>query len=186
MAGLVRFVDWYIGLGWREKIVVAVVAAAGVFLASFLVAMAVLPFLTGPQEDAPQQGANETATPAVSAEATSSDPDINMEVTDVRWVGERAVAEGRWWGDTDISSVHCDLFEGNEETQRSTRWWDRSVATSMDWSRRTFSQDFVAAEGADTEEQIDPASEYSVTCSAYFSGGWSMATTRPVEGAPPG
>lgn len=185
-----RIVDWYLGLGWREKIVVAVAAAAGVFLASFLIAMAVLPFLVGPQdEEIPQQRGAATAPPDVTqpeGEGTLSDPDINLEVTDARWVGEKVVVEGRWWGATGISSVDCDLFEGNENAQRATRWWDRSVTASMDWTRHTFSQDFVEAEGGETQEPIDPASEYSVTCSAYFSGGWSMAASGQVAGTPPG
>jgi hypothetical protein len=90
------------------------------------------------------------------------------------------VVRGRWWGDVDISSVHCDLFEGNENSQRSTRWWDRPAAASMDWSEKTFSQNFVEADGRNAGEPIDPASEYSVACSAYFSEGWPMGATSPV------
>lgn len=184
-----RLVDWYLGLGWREKIVVAVAAAAGVFLASFLIVMAALPFLVGPQDEVPEEPARATAPPAAttaSAETAYSDPDINMKVTDARWIGEKVVVNGRWWSDIDISSVHCDLFEGDANTQRATRWWDRSVAVSMDWSGQTFSQDFVEAKGEVAGEPIDPGSEYSVMCSAYFSGGWSMAASDSVEGMPPG
>ena len=181
-------VDWYLGLGWREKLVVGLATAVGLFLASFLVSMAVLPFLVSPQSDEPSQQADATV-PEVTQpgeEASLLDPDFNMKVTEARWVGQKAVVEGRWWGDTDISSMHCDLFEGNEDVQRAIRWWDRSVAASMDWSEKTFSQDFVETPGGEPVDQLDPASEYTVTCSGYFSGGWSMATTVPVEGTPPG
>jgi len=90
------------------------------------------------------------------------------------------VVEGTWEGE--VSSVHCDLLEGGT-SGRSTRWWDRSVGTRMDWSRRTFTQEFVAAEGSG--ESLDPEASYSVTCVGSFSSGWSTGAQTQVEGEPP-
>jgi hypothetical protein len=95
------------------------------------------------------------------------------------------VVEGTWSGDLALSSVHCDLLEGGE-SGRSTDWWDRSVGTDMSFSERTFSQEFVQAEGRKIEDPIDPESSYRVLCSGQFSGGWSTTDSAPVKGTPPG
>ena len=50
-----------------------------------------------------------------------------------------------WKGETEVSSVHCDLLEGGIAP---TRWWDRSVGTQMDWLGQTFIQEFVSARGS--------------------------------------
>ena len=81
--------------------------------------------------------------------------------------------------------MHCDLLEGGE-SGRSTDWWDRSVGTDMSFSKRTFSQEFVQAEGRKIEDPIDPESSYWVLCSGQFSSGWSMTDTAPVKGTPRG
>ena len=75
------------------------------------------------------------------------------------------------------------LLEGGE-SGRSTDWWDRSVGTDMSFSERTFSQEFVQAEGRKIEEPIDPESSYWVLCTGQFSGGWSMTDTAPVNRLP--
>ncbi len=107
-------------------------------------------------------------------------PGMDLQITRAEWVGDTVEVEGRWGGE--ISSVHCDLFEGDE--QRVTDWWDRSVVPSMAWSERTFTQVFVEAEEA--EEPIDPSARYSVTCLGTFPDGWSTNDSVLVGGEPSG
>lgn len=182
-----RFVDWYIGLGWKEKMVVAVASAVIVFLASFLTAMAVLPFFqAGNVDEEPRKRAQGTAPPTAataSADATSSEPVIEVKITEARWKGEKAVVEGSWTSDVELSSVHCDLLEGGT-SGKSVRWWDRSAGTDTDWPARTFTQEFVAAEGGGGS--LDEKSRYFVVCRGQFSDGWQTGNEAAVEGTPPG
>lgn len=110
--------------------------------------------------DAPSPGRWHHACTSVLDEQFATPPGMDLQITRAEWVGNTVEVEGRWGGE--ISSVHCDLFEGGEE-QRVTDWWDRSVPPAMSWSKRTFAQLFVAA-GRQAEEPIDPSTRYSVTC----------------------
>jgi len=69
-----------------------------------------------------------------------------------------------WKGE--VSSVHCDLWEGGT-AGAPTRWWDRSVGTQMDWSARTFTQEFVSARGSAAWEPLDPLADYDVECRGF-------------------
>jgi len=92
------------------------------------------------------------------------------------------VVEGTWRGD--LSSVHCDLMEG-DKAERAIDWWDRSVAAEQSFSDRTFSQEFVRAKGR-VKDRIEPEGEYKAVCSAQFSEGWSTGDYAPIAGRPPG
>lgn len=113
--------------------------------------------------------------------AAYTGPDIDLRISDARWEGGRPVVEGTWRGD--VSSVHCDLFEGGGEGI-ATDWWDRGGRTRMDWSKRTFTQEFVEAKGREIEDPIDPEASYGVACWALFSNGGQMGDEAPVEGTP--
>jgi hypothetical protein len=184
--------DWFSGLNLVQKVLAVLFAVLLLFSASYLVTSAVLWLAgAGDRADSPvEEGAvPESASPLSSASASASAgstiPDFAVEIAGARWEGGKAVVEGTWSGDLDISSVHCDLLEGGE-SGRSTDWWDRSVGTDMSFSERTFSQEFVEAGGRKIEQPIDPESSYWVLCSGQFSGGWSMTDTAPVKGTPPG
>jgi len=109
--------------------------------------------------------------------------DMDLQITRARWVGERVVVEGGWSGD--VSSVYCDLFEGNETDARVTDWWERGVPAKMSWSERTFTQEFVEAKGREIEDPVDPQKRYWVLCSGNFTGGWGMQPSAAVKGTPP-
>ena len=182
-----RLVDWFLGLRLGQKIVVGGALAIVLFLATLATYLASLLILSsagvGPEAPPPQQGATPAPAslqPGASASA-SSEPDYALKIERARWEGERAVVEGRWRGD--LSSVHCDLFEGGY-SGRTIDWWDRSVAAKMSFSERTFSQEFVRAKGG-VEDQIDPKGEYWVKCWAFFSEGSAAGDDAPVEGSPP-
>ena len=53
-----RVVDWYLGLGLGEKIVVGLVIAVGVFLASYFTTLALLSSSAPQDRNAPQAGAS--------------------------------------------------------------------------------------------------------------------------------
>jgi len=181
-----RIVDWYLGLGLGQKIVVGLAVAVVLFFASFWGALLVFSLLAaGDEEVAPAQATAPGITyPEASSLATPSpEPDVGLKISSARWEGEKAVVEGTWRGD--ISSVHCDLLEGGGNSH-ATDWWDRAVPAKMSWSARTFSQDFVEAEGRKIEDPIDPTSRYTAVCSAQFSGGWSVNDSAAVEGTPLG
>jgi hypothetical protein len=188
---------WFSGLNLVQKVLAVLFAALFLFSLSYLVTTTVL-WLAGAgdrtsspvEEGAVPEGASAGSTGTASASPGSSTPastvpDFAVDIASARWEGGMAVVEGTWSGDLAISSVHCDLLEGGE-SGRSTDWWDRSVGTDMSFSKRTFFQEFVQAEGRKIEDPIDPKSSYWVLCSGQFSGGWSMADTAPVKGTPPG
>jgi hypothetical protein len=188
---------WFSGLNLVQKVLAVLFAALFLFSLSYLVTTTVL-WLAGAgdradsavEEGAVPEGASAGSTATASASPGSSTPastvpDFAVEIASARWEGGKAVVEGTWSGDLAISSVHCDLLEGGE-SGRSTDWWDRSVGTDMSFSERTFSQEFVQAEGRKIEDPIDPESSYRVLCSGQFSGGWSTTDSAPVKGTPPG
>jgi hypothetical protein len=182
-------VDWYLGLGLGQKIVVGVAVAALVLVSSYLASLLILS-VTVMRADSPPQGqtpAPASPRPGSSASASasasaSSAPTITLKIERARWVGDKAVVEGTWQGE--LSSVHCDLLEGGK-AERVVDWWDRSVAAEQSFSDRTFSQEFVRAKGR-VKDRIDPESAYKAVCSAQFSGGWSTAYDAPIAGRPPG
>jgi len=178
-------VDWYLGLGLRKKVAVGLAAAIGLFLASFFGTLVVLSLSrSGDEGSVPEASGTApgiTYPGGSSAASSLAELDINLKITSARWESEKAVVEGTWEGE--ISSVHCDLMEGEQQT---TDWWDRLVPANMSWQKRIFTQDFVEARGRKIEDPIDAATRYTVTCAGQFSKGWQMNDTAPVEGTPPG
>jgi hypothetical protein len=186
----VRLVDWYLGLSLGQKIVVGVAVAALVLVGSYLASFLILSVAAVMRADTPPQGqtpAPRSPSPGSSASASasasaSSAPAIALKIERARWEGDKAVVEGTWRGD--LSSVHCDLMEG-DKAERAIDWWDRSVAAEQSFSDRTFSQEFVRAKGR-VKDRIEPEGEYKAVCSAQFSEGWSTGDYAPIAGRPPG
>ncbi|MDF2701353.1 MAG: hypothetical protein K0S10_297 [Rubrobacteraceae bacterium] len=179
-AVLRRAYDWFSGLNLAQKALALLFAGLFLFSLSYLLTTTVLSLAAGDRADSPvEEGAAPNT--GTSASAGTTVPDNRLSLAGARWEGQKAVLKGTWKGD--VSSVHCDLLEGGA-SGRSTRWWDRSVGTQMDWSDRTFTQEFVAAEG--DGGSLEPEASYGVVCSAQFSGGWSVSDSTPVEGTPPG
>jgi hypothetical protein len=183
-------VDWYLGLGLGQKIVVGGAVAALVLVGTHLASLLILSVAAVMRADAPPQG--QTPAPAsprpgssASASASASAPSapaIALKIERARWEGDKAVVEGTWrW---ELSSVHCDLMEGGK-AERAIDWWDRSVAAEQSFSDKTFSQEFVRAKGR-VKDRIDPESAYKAVCSAQFSDGWSVSDEALMEGKPPG
>ena len=112
-----RLVDWFLGLRLGQKLVVGGALAIALFLATLATYLASLLILSsagvGPEAPPSQQGgatpAPASLRPGASASAFS-ELDYALKIERARWEGERAVVEGTWRGD--LSSVHCDLFEG--------------------------------------------------------------------------
>ena len=182
--------DWFSGLNLIQKVLAVLFVALFLFSLSYLLTTVVLYLgAAGDRADSPvkEGAAPNTASPGSSASASASAeatvPDNKLSISGARWEGEKAVVEGTWKGEA--SSVHCDLLEGGT-SGKPTRWWDRSVGTQMNWSERTFTQEFVAAKGNGGGEPLDRVARYGVLCSGQFSGGWSMIDGAPVEGTPPG
>lgn len=188
MVVLRRGYDWFSGLNLIQKVLAVLFAALFLFSLSYIVSTAVL-YLggAGDRADSPveENAVPNTAPPggSASASAAAQVPDNKLNISRASWEREKAVVGGTWKGE--ISSVHCDLLEGGT-SGKSTRWWDRSVGTQMDWSDRTFAQEFVPVEGGGVEESLDPQADYGVVCSGQFSGGWSVTDSAPVEGVPSG
>ena len=161
-----------------QKIVVGVAVPALVLVATYLSVAVMM------RADTPPQGQTQApASPSASSSASaSSAPVATLPIERARWEGDKAVVEGRWRGD--LSSVHCDLLEGGKNG-RAIDWWDRSVAAKESFPDRTFSQEFVRAEGK-VKDRIDPKGDYWVVCWAWFSEGWSTGDEAPMEGRPPG
>ena len=183
-----RLVDWYLGLSLGRKIVVGVAVAALVFVGSYLASLLILS-VTVMRADFPPQGQTPPAPasprPGASASASasaSSAPAIALKIERARWEGDKAVVEGTWQGD--LSSVHCDFMEGGK-AEHAIDWWDRSVAAEQSFSDKSFSQEFVRAEGR-VKDGIDPQGEYKAVCWAQFSGGAATGNDAPIAGRPPG
>src|SRR5829696_9517702 len=114
-----RLVDWYLGLGLGQKIVVGGALAALVLVGTHLASLLILS-VTVMRADSPPQGqtpAPKSPRPGSSASASASAgapsaPTIALKIERARWEGDKAVVEGTWrW---ELSSVHCDLMEGGK------------------------------------------------------------------------
>jgi hypothetical protein len=177
-------IDWFLGLNLVQKVLAALFGGLLLFSVTYLVTSGVLWLLfANPEEFASGGEGRPSEEASVPDEEFAPPPGMDLRITRAEWVGNTVEVEGRWGGE--ISSVHCDVFEGGDE-QRVTDWWDRSVPPAMSWSERTFTQVFVEAEGGKAEEPIDPSTRYSVICLGAFSGGWSTNDSVLVGGEPSG
>jgi len=170
-----KALDRYRGLSSGGKILVGGVAGVlVVFALSFLFSVGAFWLLSAGNDEEPsqQQPPEQPADP-------DETPDVDLEITRAEWNEDRVEVEGQWAGD--LSSVQCDLFEG--EDFAVVEWWDRAVSPTYDMPGRTFVQAFVAAGGV--EDSIDPAAEYSVACQGVFSEEFVTGDEAPVEGTPP-
>jgi len=186
-----RLVDWYLGLSLGQKIVVGVAVAALVFGGSYLASLLIFSVAGVERADSPHQGqtpspgrprSGASASSASASASASSAPAIDLKIERARWEGDKAVVEGSWQGD--LSSVHCDLLEG-DKANRAIDWWDRSVAAEQSFSDKTFSQEFVRAKG-NVKDRIDPESDYKAVCWAQFSEGSATGDYTLMEGRLPG
>jgi hypothetical protein len=181
----VRIANWYSGLELRVKVVVWLAAAVALFFAAYFGTLLVFSLLAEREERSAPAGTNAPGvTFPETTRASSPEPNLAVNIASARWEGDIAMVEGSWKGD--ISSVHCDLLEGNGQYGRAMDWWDRRVPTVMSWSERTFSQRFVEDKGRGIEDPLDPSASYAVVCLAQFSGGWQISDAAAVEGTPPG
>jgi hypothetical protein len=173
--------DWFSRLNVGQKVLAVLFGGLLLFSVSYLITSGVLWLLfANPEESASGSGGGPTDETSVPDEQFATPPGMDLQITRAEWVGDTVEVEGRWGGE--ISSVHCDLFEGRGENQRVIDWWDRSVVPSMSWSQRTFAQVFVEAEEA--EDSIDPSAGYTVICLGAFADGWSTNDAVAVGGEP--
>ena len=180
-----RLVDWYLGLDLGQKIVVGIAVPVLLFVFTYLASILILSVAgVGQEEDYPAQQGGTSAPASLGAGASASAspfPDVALNIKGARWEGDEAVVEGTWQGE--LSSVHCDLLKGGGAGS-AIDWWDRSVAAKENFSDKTFSQEFVRAEGG-VEDRIEPEGDYWATCWAQFSEGTATGDEAPVEGKPP-
>jgi hypothetical protein len=176
-------VDWFLSLNVVQKVLAVLFGGVLLFSVTYLITSGVLWLMfANPEGSASVDEGSRLEEASVPDEEFATPPGMDLQITRAEWVGNTVEVEGRWGGE--ISSVHCDVFEGGEE-QRVTDWWDRSVPPTMSWSERTFKQIFVEAEG-EAEEPIDPSAGYTVTCLGAFADGWSTNDSVLVEGKPSG
>jgi hypothetical protein len=178
-------VDWFLSLNVVQKVLAVLFGGLLLFSVTYLITSGVLWLVfANPEESASVDEGGRPEEASVPDEEFATPPGMDLQITRAEWVGNTVEVEGRWGGE--ISSVHCDLFEGGGEEQRVTDWWDRSVPTTVSWSERTFTQVFVEAERGKVEEPIDPSAVYTVTCLGAFADGWSTNDSVLVEGKPSG
>jgi hypothetical protein len=173
-----RTFDWYRGLSSGAKILVGGLAGVlVVFVLSFLFSVGALWLLSGGDDE----GSSEQQPPEPSV-VQNEIPDVEVEILRAEWNENRVEVEGQWTGD--LSSVRCDLFEG--EDFAVVRWWDRAISPKYDMSSQTFTQTFVAAGQGEDEGFIDPTAEYHVICQGAFPDQITTDDEAQVEGTPPG
>ena len=175
--------DWFSGLNVVQKVLAVLFGGLLLFSVTYLVTSGVLWLLfASPEESASNAEVSHSEEGSMSEEQFATPPGMDLRITRAEWVGNTVEVEGKWGGE--ISSVHCDLFEGGGE-QRVTDWWDRSVPPTVSWSERSFKQIFREGEGK-AEDQIDTSTGYSVICLGAFADGWSTNDSVLVEGEPSG
>jgi hypothetical protein len=178
-----RASGWFWELNLGQKVLAVLFGGLLLFSVTYLVTSGLLWLLfANPETSASIDEGSRPEEASVPDEQFATPPGMDLRITRAEWVGNTVEVEGRWGGE--ISSVHCDLFEGGGEEQRVTDWWDRSVPPTMSWSQRTFTQVFVEAEGGKAGEPVDPSTRYSVVCLGAFSGGWSTNDSVLVGGEP--
>lgn len=173
-----RVFDWYRGLSSGAKILVGGLAGVlVVFVLSFIFSIGALWLLSGGDDE----GSSEQQPPEPSG-VQDEIPDVGVEILRAEWNEDRVEVEGQWTGD--LSSVRCDLFEG--EDFAVVQWWDRAVSPTYDMSGKTFTQTFAAAAGqGEAEASIDPTAEYHVICQGAFPEKITTGDEAQVEGTPP-
>lgn len=180
-----RALDWFSGLNVVQKVLAVLFGGLLLFSVAYLITSGVLWLLfANPEESSSVEAGGPREETSVPDEGFATPPGMDLQITRAEWVGNAIEVEGSWGGE--ISSVHCDLFEGGGEEQRVADWWDRSVPPTMSWPERAFRQAFVEAEGRKVEEPIDPSARYSVTCLGTFPDGWSTNDSVLVGGRPSG
>jgi hypothetical protein len=168
--------DWFSRLNLLQKVLALLFVALILFSLYYLLTTAVFGSIGGGSERA------NTPSQESSPPRSNVKPPGEVTISSARWEGQKAVVKGSWKGN--ISSVYCDLVEGGS-SRKPTRWWDRSVGTQMDWSGRTFTQEFVAARGSEDWEPLDPLASYDVECWGSFAGEVMTSASAHVEGKKP-
>jgi hypothetical protein len=180
-----RVVDWFFGLSVAQKVLAVLFGGLLLFSVTYLITSGVLWLIfADPEGSASVDEGSRPEEASVPDEEFAAPPGMDLRITRAEWVGNTVEVEGSWGGE--ISSVHCDLFEGSGDEQHVADWWDRSVPPTMSWSERTFMQVFVEAEGGKAEVPINPSAAYTVTCLGAFEDGWSTNDSGLVEGEPSG
>jgi hypothetical protein len=177
--------DWFLSLNVGQKVLAVLFGGLLLFSVAYLITSGVLWLLfANPEESSSVDAGGPREETSVPDEDLAAPPGMALQITRAEWVGNIVEVEGRWGGE--ISSVHCDLFEGSGDETHVTDWWDRSRPPTMLWSERTFSQVFVETGGRKVDEPIDPSARYSVMCVGAFSDGWSTNSNATVGGEPSG
>jgi hypothetical protein len=171
-----KVLDRFSRLNLTQKVLVVLFALLLWFLAIFLSSAAIFRSMGS-------GGSEQANTPSKQANAEGVQSNVDVKISSARWEGQKAVVEGTWKGE--VSSVHCDIWEGSV-SGAPTRWWDRSVGVQMNWSERSFTQEFVSARGSDNWEPLDPLASYVVRCGGLFAGDWATSDSTRVEGKPTG
>jgi hypothetical protein len=181
LVGMRSALEWFIGLNVGQKVLAVLFGGLLLFSVAYLITGGVLWLLFADQEESSQVDAGDPREEAsVPDQDVAAPPAMGLQITRADWAGDAVEVEGRWGGE--ISSVHCDLFEGSE--QRVVDWWDRSVSPSMAWPDHTFKLVFVEADQREVDDSIDPSVRYTVTCLGTYSNGWSTSASALVEGKP--
>lgn len=155
-----------------------------VFTLSFLFSAATF-FLLSPGGESEATGEQPSEQPMAQPADPGEVPDVNLKIVRAEWKGDQVEAEGQWTGD--LSSVSCNLFEGEEsEDLAVVDWWDRAIPATYDTPGQTFAQVFAPTDQAIPEAYIAPAIPYSVLCEGAFSRGITTGDLAPVNGTPPG
>ncbi len=191
-----RLADWFLGLGVGGKVFATLVGMLAAFTLMFILIFGVgltwrlsqgeevrMPG-SGGEPEADRSQAEITARESMeerTEEGSEERPGADVMVGRAEWEGGGVVAEGSWTGR--MSSVRCDLFEGEEDSDdlQFVGWWDRSVPAEYDRRGRTFTQAFAPAAG----ESIAPDAEYEVLCWGIFQNLRITSELAPVEGEPP-
>jgi hypothetical protein len=108
-----RVLDWFRVLNLAQKMLVVLFAAVLLFAASYLISTAFFRSIGDASEQAStpsKQSAAAGSHDTGSANPEITRPDVAVTISSARWEGQKAVVEGTWKGE--VSSVHCDLWEG--------------------------------------------------------------------------
>jgi hypothetical protein len=173
-----RALDWYRGLSGGGKLLVGGLAGVlVVFVLSFLFSIGTFLLLSGEGDEGPSE-----QQPPEPTSVQTEVPDVGVEILRAEWNEDRVEVEGEWTGD--ISSVQCDLFEG--ENFAVVRWWDRAVSPTYDMPAQTFTRVFAAPDQRETGGSINPTAEYYVICQGAFPEEITSGDEARVQGTPPG
>src|SRR3712207_5784892 len=106
--------DWFLGLNAGQKVLAVLFGGLLLFSVAYLITTGVLWLLfASPEESSPVDAGGPSEEASVPDEDLAAPPGMDLQITSADWAGRAVEVEGSWGGE--ISSVHCDLFEGGEQ-----------------------------------------------------------------------